>query len=305
MSSNHYILATTLLTTLAGLASACVAGTEAVEEESVLEAESELSFPLAPCTESPGWPKTVSCCVDPLHAAHSPFTWVSSPAPCSTGSCISFCNLNAEICNISATVGTDGQGHTSTTASYSLIDTRDNFFVSNDRTVPVGQGTTLVVPAPHSNKHCCQVASLYWEVYNAALNTWYKVPNSDNVINFTVSNPSAGDETYRIRCSHPNAVHYSDPVKVTWVNSAPQCTVSCPLISYPTFGCTVSVSGGVGPFTYFYNSDNGPWYQDSDNYSKWVCKYLISGYSYTAGFKARDSLGNECVPATWQCGLEE
>jgi hypothetical protein len=267
--------------------------------------EAAATISLTATTNAPSWPRQIRFAGD---HAEAPYLWDTSWAGLTATSttAIDAPPLNNEACNVWALVVQDtpssGLPHSSGTASVNAIDVRTPFAAGPaSQSVPVNGTAYLSVPSPHAGHHCDGQGSFSWEILNQSNGTWSAISGTSNLNPAAVSSPTVGSETYRIRCNHPEGPHYSSAMTVNWV-SAPTCSVSCEETGYPQFRCTIGASGGVGGYTYYRNYNNDGW-QPIGNPSYWICKYRIAGYKYSVQFKARDSVGNECQPKSWHCGI--
>jgi hypothetical protein len=272
---------------------------ETSEHEVVIQSTVTIAASVDP---PPGWPRRVCFTGDHLH---EPYLWTTSWNGQLWDSRTTCYTPPFEHCGVWAYADRDtppsGLPHTSgNTPSANAIDVRDFTALPASQTVPINVSAALHVPELHASHHCDGQGVFSWEVYSSITQSWSAVPGTTNLNPALVSSPTTGSETYRIRCAHPDGVHFGSSMTVTFV-AAPQCAVTCVQTVYPTFRCTISVFGGTGSYTYYANYDGGAW-QSQVNPSNWTCKYRVPGLSYVAGFKARDSAGNECLPRYWMCG---
>lgn len=250
--------------------------------------------------EGSTWPKTVTWCGGDGHQGHTSYQWSVSWGLNQTTStnCVSR-SVSVETCNLRARVLTDSAGHTSVDSYRSVYDYRSFSVSPSSYSLQVGQSASLVAPTPHRTRHCDVTGRFAWEVVSGGV--WTEVPSSVNVTSWSVSSPTAGTETYRLKCTHGGNTHYSNQVTVTWSASVPlppYASVECNAL-FSTASCEGTVvRDGVPPYTYQWQLNGGSW-QAGSTTSSFSCSPEC-----TVGFRFVDSVGTVSISdeCTYQKG---
>lgn len=88
------------------------------------------------------------------------------------------------------------------------------------------------------------------------------------------------------------------------INTAPSVSAGCSELSYPVYVCTGSVSGGVSPYTPYWNGYQWPAGSGPTFSIQTICKRGYGNY-YNVSFQVRDATGAWSNTRTAYCpGLE-
>jgi hypothetical protein len=288
---------------LLGLVAGCGGPEESAQGEAPTAAEAPdtegrvTALNTVPVSVSEGstWPKTVTWCGVGGHETHTAYqwnvSWSGSNVTTSTN-CVSY-SASGEACNLRARVAADNGGHTSLDTYRTVWDYRAFTVSPSSHSLVAGQSASLVAPAPHGNRHCDGTGRFAWEVLSGGV--WTEVASSVNVTPWNVSSPTAGTETYRLKCTHGGNTHYGNQVSVTWSASPPPLSAwinNCSYTSSTSITCEGAASGGTQPYVPSWKQDTGSWVQGTMTRT-FVCKSACRIY-----FQVKDAT-NTVADGLW------